>query len=133
MRISRYKLQAYLWSQLLPTQEEQIVFDKLFEQHEALHRLKSVIQAFQKLMNEQKNEQALQEWLLQAEDSKIHEIQQFITYIRSDIESVKHALSYSWNNGIVEGQVNRLKVIKRQMYGRAKFDLLSKKVLYQFV
>jgi len=77
IRISRYKLQAYLWSQFLPTQEEQIVFDKLFEQHEALHRLKSVIQAFQKLMNEQKNEQALQEWLLQAEDSKIHEIQQF--------------------------------------------------------
>ena len=61
IRISRYKLQAYLWSQFLPTQEEQIVFDKLFEQHEALHRLKSVIQAFQKLMNEQKNEQALQE------------------------------------------------------------------------
>jgi transposase len=48
IRISRYKLQAYLWSQLLPTQEEQIVFDQLFEQHEALHRLKSVIQAFQK-------------------------------------------------------------------------------------
>jgi transposase len=54
-------------------------------------------------MNEQKNEQALQEWFLQAEDSKIHEIQQFIKYIRSDIESVKHALSYSWSNGIVEG------------------------------
>jgi transposase len=61
------------------------------KQHQALHRLKSVIQAFQKLMNEQKNEQALQEWLLQAEDSKIHEVQQFIKYIRSDIESVKHA------------------------------------------
>jgi len=91
IRISRYKLQAYLWSQLLPTQEEQILFDKLFKQHQALHRLKSVIQAFQKLMNEQKNEQALQEWLLQAEDSKIHEVQQFIKYIRSDIESVKHA------------------------------------------
>jgi transposase len=133
IRISRYKLQAYLWSQLLPTQEEQIVFDKLFKQHEALHRLKSVIQAFQKLMNEQKNEQALQEWLLQAENSKIHEIQPFIKYIRSDIESVKHALSYSWSNGFVEGQVDRLKVIKRQMYGRAKLDLLSKKVLYQFV
>ncbi|WP_374989672.1 hypothetical protein [Priestia megaterium] len=52
--------------------------------------------------------------------------------MQTDIEAVKHALSYSWSNGIVEGNVNRLKVIKRQMYGRAKLDLLSKKVLYQF-
>ncbi|WP_263862455.1 transposase [Peribacillus tepidiphilus] len=52
-------------------------------------------------------------------------------YIQTDIDAVKHALSHSWSNGIVEGQVNRLKVIKRQMYGRAKLDLLEKKVLYQ--
>lgn len=83
-------------------------------------------------MHEQKNEQALESWLIQAEESKILEIQQFTKYIRTDMEAVKYALSYPWSNGIVEGQVNRLKVIKRQMYCRAKLDLLSKKVLYQF-
>ena len=131
IRVSRYKLQAYLWSQLTPTQEEQLVFDQLFEHYQAFHSLKSVIQAFQKLMSEQKNEHALREWIIQAEATKIYEVEQFIKYIRTDIDAFKHALSHSWSNGIVEGQVNRLKVLKRQMYGRANLDLLSKKVLYQ--
>jgi transposase len=39
------------------------------------------------------------------------------------------AMSLPWNNGQVEGQVNRLKLIKRQMYGRANFDLLRQRVL----
>ncbi|MDM5154429.1 transposase [Bacillus sp. DX1.1] len=129
--ISRYKLQAYLWFKRIPTCEEQTNFDKLFEEHETLYRLKSIIQAFQKLLNEQKNEQVLETWLIQAKENEIPEIQQFIKYIRTDIEAVKHALSYSWSNGLVEGHVNRLEVIKRQMYGRAKLDLLSRKVLYQ--
>jgi len=45
-------------------------------------------------------------------------------------EAVKNALSYEWSNGQLEGQVNRLKLIKRQMYGRAKFDLLRARVLH---
>jgi len=69
--------------------------------------------------------------MIQAEAAKIYEVQQFIKYIRTDIDAFKHALSYSWSNGIVEGQVNRFKVLKRQMYGRANLDLLSNKVLYQ--
>jgi transposase len=43
--------------------------------------------------------------------------------------SQKHALAFPWSNGPTEGHVNRPKVIKRQMYGRAKFDLLRKRVL----
>jgi hypothetical protein len=42
---------------------------------------------------------------------------------------VRAALTYNWSNGIVEGHVNRLKLIKRSMYGRAKFDLLRLRVL----
>jgi transposase len=42
---------------------------------------------------------------------------------------VRAALRLEWSNGQVEGQVNRLKTIKRQMYGRAKFDLLRQRVL----
>jgi transposase len=38
-------------------------------------------------------------------------------------------MTYQWSNGMVEGHVNRLKLIKRQMYGRAKFDLLRARVL----
>ncbi len=48
---------------------------------------------------------------------------------RPDIAAVVNALSLPWSNGQTEGQVNRLKLIKRQMYGRANFDLLRKRVI----
>ncbi len=44
---------------------------------------------------------------------------------------MRNALSSGWSNGQVEGQVNRLKTLKRQMYGRAKLDLLRARVLYR--
>ncbi len=45
------------------------------------------------------------------------------------MEPVMNAISYPWKNGIVEGHVNKLKSKKREMYGRASFNLLRKKVL----
>ncbi|MGG6270950.1 hypothetical protein ACQ4M3_42090 [Leptolyngbya sp. AN03gr2] len=49
--------------------------------------------------------------------------------IREDYEAVKAALILPWSNGQVEGQVNRLKLLKRQMYGRASFDLLNRRFI----
>ena len=49
--------------------------------------------------------------------------------LRGDYEPVKLALSSVWSNGQTEGQVNRLKMIKRTMYGRASFELLRNRVL----
>jgi transposase len=49
--------------------------------------------------------------------------------LQSDYSAVRAALANSWSNGQTEGQVNRLKFIKRQMYGRAKFVLLRLRVL----
>jgi transposase len=54
----------------------------------------------------------------------------FASGIINDIAAVRVALSQPWSNGPVEGQVNRLKMLKRQMYGRAKFDLLRSRVLH---
>ncbi len=68
-------------------------------------------------------------WLAQAESSKIIEFVRFAAGLRSDYKAIKAALTYSWSNGQVEGQVNRLKLIKRQMYGRAGFMLLRRRVL----
>jgi transposase len=48
----------------------------------------------------------------------------------TDEAAVRAALSSEWGNGQTEGQVNRLKMLKRQMYGRAKSDLLQLRVLY---
>ena len=53
----------------------------------------------------------------------------FINGIIHDLEAVKNAIKYPWSNGVVEGHVNRLKNKKREMYGRAGFELLRRKVV----
>jgi len=63
--------------------------------------------------------------------SGVRSLISFANGIRQDYSAVRNALSSIWSNGQVEGQVNRLKFIKRMMYGRANFDLLRKRVLYQ--
>lgn len=55
----------------------------------------------------------------------------FVRQLQQDEAAVQAALTYAWSNGQTEGQVHRLKLIKRQMFGRAKFDLLKKRVLYK--
>ncbi|MBE2267700.1 MAG: transposase [Anaerolinea sp.] len=50
--------------------------------------------------------------------------------LRQDVAAVRAALETPWSNGQTEGQVTRLKLIKRQMYGRAKFDLLRLRVIH---
>lgn len=68
-------------------------------------------------------------WLREAVEAGIPEIAAFARGILQDEAAVRAAIREPWSNGQVEGQVNRLKTLKRQMYGRAKFDLLRKRVL----
>lgn len=58
-------------------------------------------------------------------------INKFIASLKTDLEAVINAASYGISNGITEGSVNKIKQIKRDMYGRANYELLRKKVLYQ--
>ena len=85
-------------------------------------------QAFLRLVR-QRFDKALTPWLTAALDSDITELRQFAKALVQDQAAVRAALSLPWSNGQVEGQVNRLKLIKRQMYGRAKFDLLRLRFL----
>jgi transposase len=57
------------------------------------------------------------------------ELSGFAEGLKQDEAAVKAALSLEWSNGQVEGQINRLKLVKRQMYGRAGFDLLRRRSL----
>ena len=81
-------------------------------------------------MTERCSEQ-LDPWLEQGERSDISEVVGFAQGLRRDHGAVKAALRYAWSQGPVEGHVNRLKTIKRQMYGRAGFTLLRRRVLTQ--
>jgi len=70
-----------------------------------------------------------EDWLTEAKNSGVPELEGFATGIVCDKAAVLAAITYPWSNGQVEGQINRLKVIKRQMYGRANFDLIKIRVL----
>jgi transposase len=72
----------------------------------------------------------LDPWLAEAQAGPVVRLKTFAAGIRKDYNAIRAALEFEWSNGPVEGQVNRLKVIKRIMYGRASFELLRQKVLY---
>ncbi len=61
--------------------------------------------------------------------SGIGTLVRFAEGVRQDLAAITAALALPWSSGQTEGQINRLKFIKRQMYGRANFDLLRKRVL----
>jgi transposase len=71
----------------------------------------------------------LEAWASQAQDSPVSELRGFARGLRTDWAAVTAGLTVSYSSGAVEGHVNRIKMIKRQMYGRAKPDLLRKRVL----
>lgn len=71
----------------------------------------------------------LDPWADRAEASPVRELRGFATGLRRDWDAVKAGLTLPYSSGPVEGNVNRIKMIKRQMYGRANHDLLRKRVL----
>ena len=72
---------------------------------------------------------ALDRWLIDAEGCGIPELCNFAGGLRRDYAAVRAALELPWSTGPVEGHINRVKMLKRQTYGRAKFDLLRRQVL----
>jgi transposase len=80
-----------------------------------------------------KNLEKLDLFIKEVESDKKNIFYVFVKGLKNDIDAIRNALIYSYNNGLLEGHINRLKVIKRIMYGRAKYDLLRKKVLYNVV
>jgi transposase len=71
----------------------------------------------------------LEPWLVAAETSALSELREFAGGMRRDEAARQATLDYAWSSGQVEGQINRLKLIKRSMYGRAGFELLRLRVL----
>jgi transposase len=72
----------------------------------------------------------LDAWLKQMAKSGLPELQSFANGVEKDKAAVQAGLTWSINNGQVEGHVNKLKLIKRTMYGRAGFPLLRQRVLH---
>jgi len=82
-------------------------------------------------MVRQRDVGSLDDWISRVTQSGVPpDLRSFAKGLKKDYHAVRAALTLPWSNGQVEGQINRLKTIKRQMYGRANFDLLRQRVLY---
>ncbi|MEN9521212.1 MAG: hypothetical protein RLZZ381_3800 [Cyanobacteriota bacterium] len=110
------------------SEAETEVIELLKKQHPDLNTGISLAMDFAKLVR-RKQPDKLAEWLEKAESSKIRAITGFATKLKDDLDAVRNGVTYQWSNGQVEGQVNRLKMLKRQMYGRASHELLKKRFL----
>src|SRR5262249_49510793 len=88
----------------------------------------SLTQAFAALVRQRQPDQ-LETWLKRATASGLQAFQSFANGLRADYEAVKAGGTLMWSTGPVEGQINRLKMLKRQMYGRAGIGLLRQRVL----
>ena len=104
-----------------------------------LEQLKSVwpeVQLLQRLalqfgqLVRRRDHMALDPWLAAADEGGVPELHGFANGLRRDLQAVTAALKWEWSNGQTEGQVNRLKTLKRAMYGRAKLDLLRLRLIY---
>ncbi len=72
---------------------------------------------------------ALTRWLHRARTCGVPALQTFAAGVRQDLAAIQAALTIGWSNGQTEGHVNKLKLLKRQMYGHARFDLLRCRLL----
>ena len=97
-------------------------------QHPEIRQAQELAHEFQAMVRQRKAE-AFDSWLQTCAASGIAELQSFAKGLSQEEASIRAALSEPWSSGQVEGQVNRLKMLKRQMYGRAKLDLLRQRVL----
>jgi transposase len=88
-----------------------------------------LVQDFSQLMRKREGDR-LDAWLAQVKESPLPELHSFVHGVEQDYDAVKAGLTLSINNGQVEGQVTKIKLFKRMMYGRARFDLLRQRVLH---
>jgi transposase len=108
--------------------EDQQMLALVLQAHAQVKSACLLAQAFA-LMVRTKNAPALEAWLEEAARSGVPELRTFAAGIQRDQAAVLAALTYKWSQGPVEGQIHRLKLLKRQSYGRAGFDLLRHRVL----
>lgn len=104
-------------------------YEQALIKYPLLSSLYSLVKEFHAAIFSKKPEK-LDAWIKSAQEHDIPELQSFFEGISKDLTSVKNRIIYSYNNGLAEGSVNKIKVIKRIMCGRNSFALLKAKVLF---
>nr|WP_308442440.1 transposase [Micromonospora andamanensis] len=93
-----------------------------------LNALAGHVTAFAEMLTGRHGER-LDAWIAAVEADDQHDLQSFAAGLKRDYDAVRNGLTLPYSSGTVEGNVNKIKMLKRQMFGRAKLDLLRKRVL----
>lgn len=110
--------------------EDRRITDAILNRCDDVKKAWAVASEFVDMLRNRKGNKLLQ-WIEQAATKDVPiELRRFAKGLTKDIDAVTAALTLPWNNGSSEGHINRLKLIKRQMYGRANFDLLRQRFLF---
>jgi len=109
--------------------DEQEALTQLRQLHPEADVAYKLVQQFARMLRTRTGEK-LDDWLAQVRKSHIPELQSFVLGVERDKTAVVVGLTLPLNNGLVEGKVNKLKLIKRMGYGRAEFPLLRQRVLH---
>jgi transposase len=110
------------------TEAEAHQLAQLREQHAEIAEAIDRAQDFAHLVRQRQPER-LEPWFKRVTTSALEAMQRFATGRRDDYEAVKAGVTVPWSTSPVEGHINRLKMLKRQMFGRARLDLLSRRFL----
>jgi transposase len=111
------------------SQDAAIYIDQLCQLAPGFARANQLVQAFLAIVRERRGD-ALGAWMAEATDSGIAEVARFARGLQDDLHAIQAGLTLEWSNGVTEGQVHRLKLMKRQGYGRAGFALLRQRILH---
>jgi len=129
----RLSSQKAAWLFVLPkeklTAQQQRHLEQICQASEELSTAYELSQDFLGMLKERRAHE-LKEWIRAATSSHVTEFKSFAKSVQQDYAAIYTACSLPWSQGQVEGQINRLKCLKRQMYGRACFDLLRLRVLH---
>ena len=108
--------------------KDNILYNQAIAKSQTLTELREAMVSFRVVLKG-KDTDSLDEWIKKYSASKYNRIANFATHLLDDISAVRNAVSFDYSNGIAEGFNNKIKAIKREMYGRAKKDLLEKKLI----
>jgi transposase len=124
--------QQAVWLLLRPQEEltdtQQTLRSRLLDADEEIRAAHDLIARFRSLLRTRGHEH-FAVWQEAAQASAVPELRSFVASLQRDEDAVRAALTEDWNSGQVEGQVTKVKLVKRLMFGRANFDLLRRRVL----
>jgi transposase len=129
----RVSVQKAIWLLARPYEnlkaDERRDLQEVCQANQELAALHPLAQSFGQIVRKREGHR-LQGWMKQVEASSFRDVKRFVQGLQRDKEEVLAGLTLVYSNGQVEGQINKLKLLKRTMYGRAGFPLLRQRVLH---